>query len=97
MDVKIAFLNGYLEEEVYIDQPKGFSTESESQMVCKLKKSIYGLKQACRQWYIKFNTIIISFGFKKILLIDLYTKRSMGVSLYFWFYMLMIFCLLLMI
>lgn len=65
IDVKTTFLNGDLEEEVYMDQPEGFSTEGESQMVCKLKKSIYGLKQASRQWYIKFNTIITSFGFKE--------------------------------
>ena len=65
MNVKTAFLNGDLEEEVYMDQPEGFSMEGESQMVCKLNKSIYGLKQASRQWYIKFNTIITSFGFKK--------------------------------
>ena len=65
IDVKITFLNGDLEEDVYVDQPRGFSMEGESQMVCKLKTSINGLKQAFRQWYIKFNTIIISFGFKE--------------------------------
>nr|KYP53194.1 Retrovirus-related Pol polyprotein from transposon TNT 1-94 [Cajanus cajan] len=54
MDVKTVFLNGNLEENVYMDQP-----------VCKLKKSIYGLKQASRQWYLKFNDTIMSFEFKE--------------------------------
>jgi len=65
MDVKTIFLNGYLEEEVYMDQPEGFSVDGKDQMVCKLKKSIYGLKQASRQWYIKFNDTITSFGFEE--------------------------------
>jgi len=65
MDVKIAFLNGDLEEDVYMDQPMGFSVKGKEHMVCKLKKSIYGLKQASCQWYLKFNDTIVSFGFKE--------------------------------
>ena len=65
MDVKTIFLNGYLEEEVYMDQPEGFSVDGKDQMLCKLKKSIYGLKQASRQWNIKFNDTITSFGFEE--------------------------------
>ena len=65
MDVKTAFLNGSLEEEVYIDQLEGFSIEGKEHLACKLKKSIYRLKQASQQWYIKFNDTIISFGFKE--------------------------------
>ena len=63
MDVKTAFLNGDLEEEVYMKQPEGFSSNSGEHLVCKLNKSIYGLKQASRQWYLKFHGIISSFGF----------------------------------
>ena len=48
MDVKTSFLNGDLEEEVYMKQPEGFSFSSGEHLVCKLKKSIYGLKQTSR-------------------------------------------------
>ena len=46
MDVKTAFLNGCLEEDVYMDQPEGFSINGKEHLACKLKKSIYELKQA---------------------------------------------------
>ena len=65
MDVKTAFLNGDLEDDVYMDQPVGFIEEGKKHVVCKLKKSIYGLKQVSRQWYLKFNDTITSFGFKE--------------------------------
>ena len=65
MDVKTAFLNGNLEEEVYIKQPEGFSSSEGEHLVCKLKKSIYGLKQSSHQWYFKFYEVITSFGFEE--------------------------------
>ncbi|GAA0175174.1 transmembrane signal receptor [Lithospermum erythrorhizon] len=65
MDVKIVFLNGDLEEKIYMSQPEGFLVEGQEHMVCKLKRSIYGLKQASRQWYFKFNDTVTSFGFKE--------------------------------
>jgi hypothetical protein len=65
MDVKTAFLNGDLDENVYMAQSKGFVVEGKEKMGCRLKKSIYGLKQASRQWYLKFDRTIKSFGFKE--------------------------------
>ena len=64
MDVKIAFLNGELDEEIYMDQPISFEVKEQGRKVCRLKHSIYGLKQASRQWYFKFHKAIISFGFE---------------------------------
>jgi hypothetical protein len=64
MDVKTAFLNGDLEKNVYMAQPKGFVVEGKEKMGCRLKKSIYGLKQASRQWNLKFDKTIKNFGFK---------------------------------
>ena len=48
MDVKIVFVNGELDEEIYINQPLGFELKGQERKVCKLKRSIYGLKQASR-------------------------------------------------
>ena len=63
MDVKVALLNDDLEEQVYMKQPEGFSYREGEHLVCKLKRSIYGLKQASGQWYYKFHGVITSFGF----------------------------------
>ena len=65
MDVKTAFLNGELHEDVYMAEPEGFVMEGKDHLACKLKKSIYELKQASRQWYLKFDEIIKRFGFKE--------------------------------
>ncbi|KAJ9543865.1 LOW QUALITY PROTEIN: hypothetical protein OSB04_023572 [Centaurea solstitialis] len=64
MDVKTAFLNGYLNEEVYMEQPEGFVMLGQENKVCKLVKSLYGLKQAPKQWHERFDTMVTSFGFK---------------------------------
>jgi hypothetical protein len=55
MDVKLAFLNGELEEEVYIKQPEGFQLSANVDYVCKLNKSLYGLKQDPRSWYSRLD------------------------------------------
>src|SRR5271156_4237316 len=65
MDVKSAFLNGNLEEEVYMEQPKGFSLTDKPDYVCKLKKALYALKQAPRAWYARLDKYLQDKGFKK--------------------------------
>jgi hypothetical protein len=65
MNVKMIFLNKNLEENIYMAQPKGFIVKEKERMGCRLKKSIYGLKQASRQWYLKFDRTIKNFRFKE--------------------------------
>ena len=66
MDVKTAFLNRELEEKIYMEQPVGFVAKGQEHKVCKLLRSIYGLKQSSRQWYLKFHQAIISYDFTMI-------------------------------
>lgn len=63
MDVKSAFLNGYIMEEVYVEQPPGFINHEYPDFVFKLKKALYGLKQAPRAWYERLSKFLISKGF----------------------------------
>ena len=55
MDVKSTFLNGELEEEVYIEQSEGFPLTDDNDIVCRLKKALYGLMQAPKTWYARFD------------------------------------------
>ena len=64
MDVKSAFLNGFINEEVYVEQPPGFGSFNFPNNVFKLKKALYGLKQAPRAWYERLRKFLISSGFK---------------------------------
>src|SRR5215216_7289607 len=63
MDVKTAFLNGFLEEELYMMQLEGFADPKGANKVCKLQRSIYGLVQASRSWIICFDEVIKAYGF----------------------------------
>ena len=58
MDVKTTFLHDDLEEEIYMEQPEGFKVYGTENFVCKLRKSLYGLKQALRQWYKNFESVM---------------------------------------
>ena len=65
MDVKSAFLNGIINEEVFVKQPPGFEDENFPEHVFKLKKALYGLKQAPRAWYERLSTFLIESGFSR--------------------------------
>ncbi|GJY70368.1 retrovirus-related pol polyprotein from transposon TNT 1-94 [Tanacetum coccineum] len=79
MDVKTAFLNGPLKEEVYVSQPEGFIDLEFPDHVYRLKKTLYGLKQAPRAWYDKLFSFLIEHGFTKgIIDLTLFTRRHGG-------------------
>ncbi|GJV82287.1 transposable element [Tanacetum coccineum] len=65
LDVKTAFLHGDLEEEIYMSQPEGFVVQGKEDYVCKLRKSLYGLKQSPRQWYKRFDSFMVKHGFSR--------------------------------
>lgn len=65
MDVKSAFLNGFLEEEIYIEQPPGFIMPGKEHLVYRLRKALYGLKQAPRAWYARIDSYLVSLGFER--------------------------------
>ena len=65
MDVKTAFRNGNLIEDVYMMHPEGFVDPTNARKICKLRKSIYGLKQASRSWNIHFDKVVKGSGFIK--------------------------------
>ena len=76
LDVKSAFLNGILQEEIYVEQPAGFVTQGKEDKVYLLKKALYGLKQAPRAWYGRIDDYLTDSGFQKSFSeATLYVKR----------------------
>ena len=65
MDVKSAFLNGFISEEVYVNQPPGFENKNLPHHVFKLSKALYGLKQAPRAWYERHSSFLLKNGFER--------------------------------
>ena len=65
LDVKTAFLHGDLDETIYMAQPEGYYVEGKEDHVCRLKKSLYGLKQSPRQWYKRFDSFMIGSGYHR--------------------------------
>lgn len=74
MDVQSAYLNGELEEEIYMKQPEGFVEKGMEELVCKLHKALYGLKQAGRTWYNKLHECLCRMG---------YTRSESDYSIYY--------------
>jgi hypothetical protein len=83
MDVKTAFLNGHLSEDVYRTQPEGFVDPENAGKICKLQRSIYGLKQASRSWNTHFDEVVKGFGFIKSEEEPCVYKRASGSALVF--------------
>ncbi|KAG8503694.1 hypothetical protein CXB51_001702 [Gossypium anomalum] len=65
LDLKSAFLNGILEEEIYVEQPEGFEVPSKEDLVYRLRKALYGLKQAPRAWYARIDSYLLSLKFER--------------------------------
>ena len=65
LDVKTAFLHGKLEDDIYMTQPEGFQVLGKEDYVCKLMRSLYGLKQSPRQWYKRFDSYMIQLGYNR--------------------------------
>ena len=85
--MKTTFLNGELDEGIYMEQPEGFVVEDQENKVCKLVKALYGLKQAPKQWHEKFDHTMLSLGFKinecgKCVYIKKYTNSCVFVCFY---------------
>ncbi|GJS43694.1 retrotransposon protein, putative, ty1-copia subclass [Tanacetum coccineum] len=78
MDVKTAFLNGFLEEEIYMEQPEGFINPNHPRKVCKLQRSIYGLKQASRSWNKRFDEEIKNTQEVKTYLGKCFSMKDLG-------------------
>jgi hypothetical protein len=88
MDVKTTFLNENLAEDVYMTQPRGFVDPKHAEKICKLQKSIYGLKQASQSWNLRFDKAVKGFGFiKNVEELYVYKKVSESTLVFLVLYM----------
>jgi hypothetical protein len=92
MNVKMAFLNGNLTEDVYMTQSEGFVDPKYDRKICKLQKSSYGLKQVSRSWNPHFDDVDKGFDFIKNVEESCVYKKVSGAQLYFWSCMWMTYC-----
>ena len=76
----------------YQQQPEGFVDPTNAGKICKLQKSIYGLKQASRSWNIRFDEVVKEFGLSRMKKSLVFTKGLVGAQLYFWSFMWMTYC-----
>ena len=84
MDVKSAFLNGFISEAVFVNQPPSFENSQLQDHVFKLTKALYGLKQASRAWYDRFRKYLLDICFTRGKLTLLFLSKSKIVK-YFWY------------
>ena len=75
MDIKPAFLNGFLKEELYMMQPEGFVDPKGANKVCKLQRSIYELVQASRSWNICFDELIKAYSLYRLAVKPVFTRK----------------------
>ena len=86
IDVKSAFLNGFLQEEVFVKQPPGFEDPDKPERVYKLEKALYGLKKAPRAWYDRLSTFILTHNYSRGKIDDiLFLKRKVQICLLYKF------------
>ena len=83
MDVKTAFLNEFLKEELYMMQPEGLVDPKRANKVCKLQRSIYGLVQASRSWNIRFDGLIKAYSFYRLAVKPVFTRKCLGALQHF--------------
>ena len=96
MDVKYAFLHGDLHEEIYMEQPPGF-IQNDYNLVCRLRKSLYGPKQAPRAWYAKMDRFLLDNGFSRCHSNNIVYTKKVGKASPSLFFVLMILSLLVVI
>jgi len=92
MDVTTDFLHGYLEEEIYMEQPEVFVVNGKENHICKLRKSLYGLKQAPRQWYLSLNLSLKIRDTRKLLQIIVFSFRSSLMMILLSYYFMWMIC-----